>query len=110
MEGPQDTTVEDLECGRYRLLNYQCVVSEDEAYFVDIKNYSNSKEYRLFINEGVIFDKVANMHNLYKKSNYADARMLKQLVFSKRKIVFNDVSYIFILFEPENSLTVLTPD
>ena len=101
-----DTTVEDLECGRCRVLNNQYV---NEAYFVVIISDSNGKEYRLLINEGLIFDKVANMHELYKKSNYADARMLKQFVFSKQKMVFKDDSYTYIMIEPENSLTVLTP-
>jgi hypothetical protein len=77
-----DTTVEDLEYGRYRVLNYQYV---NEAYFVVIMSDSTGIEYRLLINEGLIFDKVANMHELYKKSNYADARMLKQFVFSNRR-------------------------
>jgi hypothetical protein len=102
-----DTTVEDLECGRYRVLNYQYV---NETYFVVIMSDSTGIEYRLLINEGLIFDKVANMHELYKKSNYADARMLKQFVFSKQKMVFKDDSYTYIIMvEPENSLTVLTP-
>lgn len=99
-----DTTIEDLECRRYTVLNYQCL---GEAYLVSITD-SEDNRYRLHVREGALFNKLSDMRHKYEKSNFTDVSMLKQFTFIKENICFNGIISTYAIVVPDNSITVLT--